>query len=82
LIFIFSLKATKNTGENLTRYKTDRFLEAVRVKYRIAKLHYDTCYTKLIRPRLCDFLIDERKRQAKVAKQGFTNNQEFDTSMD
>jgi hypothetical protein len=44
-------------------------LEAVRVKYRISMLHYDSCYTKLIKPRLADFLIDERKRQAKALLQ-------------
>ncbi|CAF4751404.1 unnamed protein product, partial [Rotaria socialis] len=41
----------------------DKFHEAVRVKYRIAAAHYDDCYSKLIKHRMSDFLIDERKRQ-------------------
>jgi hypothetical protein len=58
-------------------------LEAVRVKYRISMLHYDTCYAKLIRPRMCDFLIDERKRQAKVLKQQQSiNNSEQNQNID
>ncbi|CAF3391357.1 unnamed protein product [Rotaria socialis] len=46
----------------------DKFHEAVRVKYRIAAAHYDDCYSKLIKHRMSDFLIDERKRQAKASK--------------
>lgn len=51
------------------------YLEAVRVKYRISVLHYDTCYSKLIKPRIADFLIDERKRQAKALRQQLANNE-------
>ncbi|CAF4312587.1 unnamed protein product, partial [Adineta steineri] len=39
---------------------------AVRIKYRLSALHYDSCFSKLIKPRMSDFLIDERKRQAKA----------------
>ncbi|CAF1218120.1 unnamed protein product [Adineta steineri] len=42
------------------------FHEAVRIKYRLSALHYDSCFSKLIKPRMSDFLIDERKRQAKA----------------
>ncbi len=50
-------------------------LEAVRVKYRISALHYDSCYSKLIKPRLCDFLIDERKRQLKAENRRTTTEE-------
>ncbi|CAF1231843.1 unnamed protein product [Rotaria sordida] len=50
----------------------DKFHEAVRVKYHISALHYDSCYSKLIKPRLSDFLCDERKRQAKALVQSST----------
>ncbi|CAF1552162.1 unnamed protein product, partial [Didymodactylos carnosus] len=41
---------------------------AVRVKYRLSALKYDRCYSKLIRPRMSDFLNDERKRQLQTMK--------------
>ena len=34
-------------------------------KYRLSSLHYDGFYNKLVRPKLTDFLVDERKRQRK-----------------
>ena len=37
-------------------------VEAVAAKYRLATMHYDEFYAKLLRPKLTDFLIDERKR--------------------
>jgi hypothetical protein len=40
-------------------------LEAMAAKYRLSHLHYDGFYNKLVRPKLTDFLIDERKRQTK-----------------
>jgi hypothetical protein len=40
-------------------------MEAVAAKYRLATLHYDEFYTKLLRPKLTDFLIDEPKRFSK-----------------
>lgn len=40
-------------------------LEAVSAKYRLASIHYDEFYAKLLRPKLTDFLIDERKRNVK-----------------
>ncbi|UJR38892.1 hypothetical protein I4U23_031560 [Adineta vaga] len=58
------------------------FHEAVRVKYRISVLHYDTCYSKLIRPRMCDFLIDERKRQKKALAKKLIQIQEQNINND
>ncbi len=40
-------------------------LEAMRSKYRIAKEKYDEFFWKLVRPKLVDFLNDERKRDQK-----------------
>ena len=40
-------------------------VEAVAAKYRLATMHYDEFYAKLLRPKLTDFLIDERKRSSK-----------------
>ena len=39
--------------------------EAMAAKYRLSSLYYDGFYNKLVRPKLTDFLIDERKRQRK-----------------
>ncbi|CAF1383300.1 unnamed protein product, partial [Rotaria magnacalcarata] len=36
---------------------------AMRGKYRIADHYYDEFYNKLVRPKLVDFLSDERKRE-------------------
>ncbi|CAF2032844.1 unnamed protein product [Rotaria magnacalcarata] len=52
----------------LDTVRFEKFHDAVRVKYRIAAAHYDDCYSKLIKHRMSDFLIDERKRQAKASK--------------
>ena len=40
-------------------------LEVVDATYRLATMHYDACYTRLLRPKLTDFLIVERKRFSK-----------------
>ena len=40
-------------------------LEAMAAKHRLFNLHYDGFCNKLVRPKLTDFLIDERKRQRK-----------------
>ncbi len=37
----------------------------MRRKYRIAEHLYDEFFTKLVRPKLVDFLVDERKRDRK-----------------
>ena len=53
-------------------------VEAVAAKYRISRVHYDDFYNKLLRPKLTDFLIDERKRRAKrnsLVTQNNTTNQ-------
>jgi hypothetical protein len=39
--------------------------EVMAAKYRLSSLHYDGFYNKLVRPKLTDFLIDERERQRK-----------------
>ncbi|CAF1482427.1 unnamed protein product, partial [Rotaria sordida] len=39
--------------------------DAMRSKYRIAGDRYDEFYSKLVRPKLADFLADERKRDRK-----------------
>ena len=39
--------------------------DAMAAKYRLSSLHYDGFYNKLVRPKLTDFLVDERKRQRK-----------------
>ncbi|CAF2110347.1 unnamed protein product [Rotaria magnacalcarata] len=52
----------------LDTVRFEKFHDAVRVKYRIAATHYDDCYSKLIKHRMSDFLIEERKRQAKASK--------------
>ncbi|CAF3321496.1 unnamed protein product [Rotaria sp. Silwood2] len=41
---------------------------AMATKFRLSSLHYGQFYTKLLRPKLADFLIDERKRQNKEAQ--------------
>lgn len=41
------------------------FLEALRYKYNIAESRYDDFFHKLVRSKLVDFLIDERKRASK-----------------
>jgi hypothetical protein len=43
----------------------DFLLEAMRCEYRIAPEHYDEFYWKLVRPKLADFLADDRKRDRK-----------------
>ncbi|CAF3253828.1 unnamed protein product, partial [Rotaria socialis] len=40
-------------------------LDAMRVKYQIYADRYDEFYGKLVRPKLVDFLADERKRHRK-----------------
>ncbi|CAF1324659.1 unnamed protein product [Rotaria sordida] len=49
----------------LDQVKFEKLHEAMRCKYRIAEEHYDNFYGKLIRPKLVDFLGDERKRDRK-----------------
>ncbi|CAF1252950.1 unnamed protein product [Adineta steineri] len=49
-------------------------LEAVRIKYRLSALHYDSCFSKLIKPRMSDFLIDERKKQALLGQSTATES--------
>ena len=39
--------------------------EALAAKYRLSRRYYDGFYNKRVRPKLTDFLIDERKRQKK-----------------
>lgn len=41
------------------------FSEAMRGKYRISDDRYEEFYAKLVRPKLVDFLSDERKRWRK-----------------
>ena len=43
----------------------DHPVEAMAAKYRLSKVHYDGFSNKRVRPKLTDFLIDERKRQQK-----------------
>jgi hypothetical protein len=82
VIFV-SLLYTANVPAQILNCRTYFFcLEAVRVKYRISILHYDTCYSKLIKPRMSDFLIDERKRQAKALGQQLANNGETNHFID
>ncbi|UJR37027.1 hypothetical protein I4U23_029734 [Adineta vaga] len=52
------------------------FHESIRVKYKISSLYYDNCYAKLVRPKMCDFLVDERKRQGKALKRQSMDNEE------
>ena len=40
-------------------------LEAMQNKYRISDEHYEDFYTKIVRPKLVDFIGDERKRDRK-----------------
>ena len=42
-------------------------LEAMATKFRLSELHYNQFYSQLLRPKLADFLIDERKRQKREA---------------
>ena len=51
--------------DDLTAVPVSASTEAVAAKYRLATVHYDEFYTKLLRPKLTDFLIDERKRLSK-----------------
>ncbi|CAF1249988.1 unnamed protein product [Rotaria sordida] len=41
--------------------------KAMATKFRISNLHYSQFYSKLLRPKLSDFLNDERKRPNKEA---------------
>jgi hypothetical protein len=47
----------------------------MRNKYRIDRHRYDDFFTKLVRPKLVDFLIDERKRDVK--KQSMSSSLTF-----
>ena len=40
-------------------------LEAMQNKYRISDEHYEDFYAKIVRPKLVDFIGDERKRDRK-----------------
>ena len=40
-------------------------LEAMQNKYRMSDEHYEDFYTKIVHPKLVDFIGDERKRDCK-----------------
>ncbi|CAF4753933.1 unnamed protein product, partial [Rotaria magnacalcarata] len=49
--------------------KNNFYLGAIQNKYRIADEHYDDFFTKMIRPKLVDFVCDERKRDRQANNQ-------------
>ncbi|CAF1479559.1 unnamed protein product [Rotaria sordida] len=53
------INLTRIRGKNIGDY------DATRSKYRIAADQYDEFFNKLVRPKLADFLADERKRDRK-----------------
>ncbi len=50
----------------------------MRIKYRIDQYRYDDFFKKVIRPKLVDFLVDERKRDRK----GHSMNSSLTSSLD
>ncbi|CAF1957305.1 unnamed protein product [Rotaria magnacalcarata] len=47
----------------------EKLHRAIQNKYRIADEHYDDFFTKMIRPKLVDFVCDERKRDRQANNQ-------------
>ncbi|CAM4841998.1 unnamed protein product [Rotaria magnacalcarata] len=63
LVSILPPGGTQYSRKPLDIVRFEKFHDAMRGKYRIADHYYDEFYNKLVRPKLVDFLSDERKRE-------------------
>ncbi|CAM4837547.1 unnamed protein product [Rotaria magnacalcarata] len=63
LVSILPPGGTQFSRKPLDIVRFEKFHDAMRGKYRIADHYYDEFYNKLVRPKLVDFLSDERKRE-------------------
>ncbi|CAF4218971.1 unnamed protein product [Rotaria magnacalcarata] len=63
LVSILPPGGTQFSRKPLDIVRFEKFHDAMRGKYRIADHYYDEFCNKLVRPKLVDFLSDERKRE-------------------